>query len=104
MTNGSAGAAILAGGAGCCLLGMLSCAADLSKNLAVLMVFYPPAGPLSGVTTVSSLLWLATWFILARRWRDKTVAIGKVNAAAFALVGFGLLLTFPPFVDCLPGR
>jgi hypothetical protein len=50
------------------------------------------------------LLWLATWFILARRWRAKTVAIAKVNATAFLLLALGLLLTFPPFADFLQGK
>ena len=102
--NGPAGAAILAAGVGCCMLGLLACAADISKSLAELLTFYAPTGPLSGVTSSAILFWLATWFMLAKRWRAKTVAIGKINAAAFALLGLGLLLTFPPFMGCLLGR
>ena len=86
------------------MLGILACAADMSRNLAKLLTFYEPTGPLSGVTSASILLWLATWFILARRWRARTVAIKKINVVSCALLGLGLLLTFPPFMDCLPGR
>ena len=102
--NGPAGAAILAAGVGCCMLGVLACTADISKSFAKLLTFYTPTGPLSGVTSSAILLWLATWFILAKRWHAKTVPLGKINVVAFALLGLGFLLTFPPFMDCLPGR
>jgi hypothetical protein len=104
MTNGPAGAAILAAGLGCCMLGVLACAAERSRPLAQLLTFYQPTGPLSGVSSAAILSWLATWFILARRWRVKTVALAKINLVSFVLLGLGLLLTFPPFMDCLPGR
>jgi hypothetical protein len=101
LPNGPAGAAILAAGAGSAALGILSLAAEASKGLARLLTFYPPTGPLSGVSSVAILLWLATWFILAKRWRVRTVAIAKVNAAALVLLALGILLTLPPFADLL---
>ena len=104
MINGPAGAAILAGGMGCFILGFIAAAADISKSAASWLNFYKPTGPLSGVTSLSIFLWLLTWLTLARCWRKKMVALGKVNAVAFALLGMGLLLTFPPFVDYLSGR
>ena len=51
------------------------------------------------MTTVAILLWIVTWVILEGRWRSRTVAIGRINAAALALLGLGLLLTFPPLAD-----
>jgi hypothetical protein len=104
LSNGPAGAAIVSAGAGCAYLGILAVAADASKPLARLLTFYLPTGPLSGVSTVAILLWLGTWFILAKRWRKKTVAIAKVNATAFLLLVLGILLTFPPFGDLLLGK
>jgi hypothetical protein len=68
------------------------------------LTFYRPTGPLSGVTTVAILLWLVLWFVLARRWRLKDVAVGKINAAALVLLALGILLTFPPFADLLQGK
>jgi hypothetical protein len=104
LPNGPAGAAIVSAGAGCSALGILAVVADASKPIARLLTFYRPTGPLSGVSSMAILLWLATWFILARRWRAKTVAIAKVNATAFLLLALGLLLTFPPFADFLQGK
>ena len=102
--NGPAGAAILSAGVGCTLMGILSVAASASKPIAKLLTFYLPTGSLSGVSSVAILLWLATWFILAKRWRTKIIAIGKVNGAAFLLLALGVLLTFPPFAEFLQGK
>jgi hypothetical protein len=63
-----------------------------------------PVGTLSGVSTLAIIVWLASWFVLARLWGGRTVNLGKVNAVAFALLIVGLLLTFPPFMDLLQGK
>lgn len=97
--NGSGAAAILAAGIGCFALAVLSIAGDKSAFLKSLLVFYKPTGPLSGVTTVAILVWLFSWGILNWRWRSRTVAINRISAAALALLGLGLLLTFPPLAD-----
>lgn len=104
LPNGPAAAAILSAGVGCGVLGILVVAADAFKPLAKLFTFYLPTGPLSGVSSVAILLWLMTWFILAKRWRTRTVAIAKVNVTAFLLLALGILLTFPPFADLLQGK
>ena len=66
--------------------------------------FYNPSGTLSCVTTIGILVWLVSWFVLNRMWRDKTVAMVKINVASFALLAVGFLLTFPPFMDLLQGK
>ncbi len=81
------------------MVGVLAIAADKSPFLRKLFVFYPPTGPLSGVTTVAILLWVIVWAILEGRWRSRNVALGRVVFAAFVLLGMGLLLTFPPIAD-----
>ena len=102
--NGPGAAAILAAGIGSAVLGILSLAGDASDKIGKLLNFYNPAGTLAGVTTVTIVIWLVAWFFLARLWGAKTVAMGKINLAAFALLIVGLLLTFPPFMDLLQGR
>lgn len=102
--NGPAAAAILSAGIGCATLGILAVAGDASKGVAKLLTFYLPTGPLSGVSSLAIVVWLGVWFILAKRWGTKTVAIAKVNATAFALLALGILLTFPPFADLVQGK
>ena len=61
-------------------------------------------GTLSGVTTLGIIVWLVSWFALNRLWRTQTVAMVKINLAAYVLLAVGFLLTFPPFMDLLQGK
>jgi len=102
--NGPGAAAILAAGIGCAAMGILAFAGDASDAIGKALNFYNPTGTLSGVTTLAILVWLAAWFLLNRAWRARTVAIARVNVAAFALLAVGFVLTFPPFMDLLQGK
>jgi hypothetical protein len=99
LTNGSGAAAILAAGIGTLALAVLACAGEKSAAVRSSLIFYKPTGPLSGVTTATILTWFFTWGILEWRWRNRTVAAGRITAVALALLGLSLLLTFPPVVD-----
>ncbi len=66
--------------------------------------FYTPTGALSGVTDTAIIVWLASWYVLAKRWSSRDVAAGRVSLIAFMLLVVGLLLTFPPFMDLLQGK
>ena len=99
LTNGSGAAAILSAAIGSFALAVLALAADKSAHISSILVFYKPTGILSGVTTTAILTWLLTWGILEVRWGRKTVALGRINIVAFALLGLSFLLTFPPVGD-----
>jgi hypothetical protein len=102
--SGPGAAAILAAGVGCAAIGVLALAGDASPAVNRWLTLYPPSGALSGVTTAAIAIWLASWVVLARRWRGRQVALGPVNIAAFTLLAVGFLLTFPPFMDLLQGK
>jgi hypothetical protein len=85
-------------------MGIAAFAGDASQRLGKALNFYDPVGTLSGVTTVSIVVWLAAWFILSRLWATKSVALGRINQVAFALLLVGFLLTFPPVMDFLQGK
>ena len=97
--NGAGAAAILAAGMGAFLIAVFAIVADQCAAIKSMMIFCKPTGPLSGVTTCAIVLWLAVWAILHARWRNKTVSLAAVGAAAFALLILGFLLTFPPIAD-----
>src|SRR5690349_5878637 len=102
--NGPGAAAILAAGIGSAALGILAFWGDASDAMGKFLNFYNPVGTLSGVTDIAIIVWLVAWFILNRMWRNQTVALGKINTAAFVGLVIGLLLTFPPFMDLLQGK
>lgn len=104
MPNGPGAAAILAAGVGCFLVGLFALIGDAYTPAATFFTFYTPTGPLSGVTTSAIVIWLALWYVLALRWRTKTVNMRWVNLLAFLLLALSLLLTFPPFMDFLQGK
>ena len=104
LPNGPAAAAILAAGIGCGAVGILAFTGDASDSIGRMLNIYNPTGPLSGVTTIAIIIWLVAWFALDRMWRTRTVALGGINVAAFALLVVGFLLTFPPLMDLLQGK
>jgi hypothetical protein len=97
--NGSGAAAVLSAGIGSLAVAFLPIAADKSSFVKSLLIFYKPAGALSGETTVAILLWLAAWAVLDWRWRKRNLSLPRINITALALLGLSLLLTFPPVGD-----
>ncbi len=101
LPNGPGAAAILAAGFGCGMLGIFACGGDAFRVIGRALTIWPPAGPLSGVTTAAIAVWLAAWFALARRWARRDVNLARVNLAAGTMLIIGLLTTFPPIMDLL---
>jgi hypothetical protein len=97
--NGSAAAALVAGGLGSFAVGLMTVLAEASDGLRSALAFYPPAGPLSGKTTVAVAIWLVAWAVLGRLWGDKDVDFDRAATWAFVLLGAGLVATFPPFFE-----
>lgn len=104
VATGPGAAAILAAGIGCAVLGVFALLGDAFKGIAGFFNFYNPSGPLSGVTTSAIVVWLAAWFVLAKLWGGRDVAIARISAAAFVLLAVGFALTFPPIMDLLQGK
>jgi hypothetical protein len=102
--NGAGAAAILAAGIGCAALGVFTLLSDAFEGMKNLLTFYTPTGALSGVTTSAIVIWLAAWFMLAKKWKAREVALTKVNVMAFVLLMVGFALTFPPLLDLLQGK
>ena len=99
--NGPGAAAVLAAGIGCFTLGVVSVAADKVPELGRMLNIYRPTGPLSGVSTVSIVMWLASWAVFHYGWQRRDVNLRWTNGIAFVLLACGMLLTFPPIGDLL---
>jgi hypothetical protein len=97
LPNGIAAAALLASGIGCAALGIFIVLVELSPAIKSALTFNKGVGPLSGKTILAVAVWLVSWVVLHFAWRRRQVSFGKVWAATLALVGVGLIGTFPPF-------
>ena len=104
MTNGRGAAAVLAAGIGSFALALLALAGDASRSISAVLNFWNPTGPLSGVTDVAILIWLAAWLLLSRRWARRDVNLARINLISFAMFAAAILITFPPVMDFLQGK
>ena len=57
---------------------------------------YPPAGGLSGRTTIAVVVWLVGWVVLHQRWKKRQIETRRTTLLALILIGLGILFTFPP--------
>lgn len=97
--NGPALAAILAAGIGCAVLGIVTLWAEASAPFKALMLWWPPAGPLTGKTTVAVIAWLVSWIGLHLRWRHLEMSYTKVWTWTLVLIALGWIGTFPPVFE-----
>lgn len=98
LPNGEASAAFLAAGIGCLAMGVLTVLETAVGLLHTLLQFYPPAGSITGITTVMVIVWLVSWVILHKRWKSKQVNFTRIFMIALAFIFLGIVGIFPPFV------
>jgi len=104
LRTGPGAAALTAAGIGCATLGLLALLGDAFPAISHVLNVYKPTGALSGVSSGAIVVWLASWFVLNRRWRDADVDIGRTSIVAFVLIGIGFAFTFPPIMDLIQGK
>lgn len=94
LANGSAMAAFLGAGIGAFAMGAFVLLNEAGVFAAPAL--YGPAGGLSGRAAFATIAWLIAWGVLHARWAGCEVAPGPVWLLTLALVGLGILGTFPP--------
>jgi hypothetical protein len=92
--NGAIWAALLASGIGAFAMGLVVILNE--SGLFVAPTLYAPAGGVSGRTTIAAIVWLLSWILLHRRWRDHELESGRITVATVVLIALGVLGTFPP--------
>ena len=102
--NGSAWAALLAGSIGGLAFGVATDLSECSARAAKALLWYGPAGSLSGVAGVAIFIWVAVWGILHARWRKTRVAKpGILMGLTLTIAVLALVATFPPFYGLFGG-
>ena len=97
--NGPVAAALLAGGIGCAVLGVVTFAnmVDPTSAFSQWLVWYQPVGSLAGKSGLAIIAFLLAWAVLGLLWRRREMRFGKIAAISFILLAVGLIGTFPPF-------
>ena len=98
LPNGEAAAAIVAAGIGCLTMGILTVLETVIGGLRTVLQFYPPAGSITGITSLMVIAWLVSWVALYRLWKSKQVNFTKLFVIALMCILLGLVGIFPPFV------
>ena len=99
LNNGPAAAAILASGIGSFALGLFTTSAQAVAAIRNALNLYDPVGPLSGKTTGAVAVWLVTWVVFHRLWKNRQVNFTGVFIATLVMIALGLLGTFPLFFE-----
>ncbi len=103
--NGPVSAALLAGGIGAATLGLITLAVELigDSPFKTSLVWYGPAGPLSGKSGVAIITFFVAWAILHYAWKGKETDFARISTISFVLLAVGLFGTFPPVWHLLAG-
>lgn len=92
--NGAGLAAALAAGIGSLGMGMFVLANEAGIYAAPAL--YPPAGGLSGRSTLAVIVWLVAWAALHARWKGRTIDVAPVLRWTMVLALLGVVMCFPP--------
>jgi len=95
--EGPIAAAILAGGIGCFVLGLLTTLAEANASIKDWLNWNDDVGPLSGKTGLTVIVWLIVWAILHAIYRGRRFETRRALVIALILIALGVLGTFPTF-------
>jgi hypothetical protein len=97
--NGPVAAALLAGGIGCAVLGLVTFVNQVAPTNAFSqwLVWYKPVGALAGKSSLAIIAFFLAWLVLGLLWRRKELRFGRVALISFILLAVGFIGTFPPF-------
>jgi hypothetical protein len=104
MKNGPSAAAILAGGIGVAVLGILALLTELAASVNNALVWNKSVGSLSGKTIIEVAVWLVAWLVLGLSWKDKEVNLRPILIVSVILAAVGVLFTFPPVWSIFTGH
>jgi len=91
--------ALLAGGIGSAVLGLMTLLAEASTNIKTALTWSKPVGALAGKTGWAVIAFFVSWIVMHFVFRGKNVNFARFTTFALILLVFALLATFPPFFD-----
>jgi hypothetical protein len=97
LPDGPMAAALLGGGIGAFVLGLLTTLAEASSAFRDRLVLNAGVGPLSGKTVWATLIFIVAWAVLYGQLRHRDGLLRSATIAFVILTVLGLLGTFPIF-------
>lgn len=96
--NGPVAAGLLAGGIGAAVMGIVTVMNEIAPKSAfsTSLVWYKPAGGLSGKAGLSIIAYFVAWAILYFLFKEKETKFEQMALIALILLVIGLIGTFPP--------
>jgi hypothetical protein len=95
--EGPIAAAIIAGGVGALVMGIVTTLSEASTSIADKLQWSDRVGPLSGKTIVTVIAWLVAWAALHVAYRTKPFETRRALTIALVLIALGVVGTFPTF-------
>ena len=99
--SGPAAAVVLAAGLASFTLGLLSVLTAANASVSNALTLSDRVGDISGLTTAATVVFFASWGVLAIAWRRADPPLVRVAVATAVLIALGLLGTFPPFFNAI---
>jgi hypothetical protein len=103
LPNGPAAAALLGGGIGSAIFGMIVLFSELNESFATSLNWYKPVGPLFGKSLLGIAAFFISWAVLHFMWKDREVDFNRISTLSIILLAAALLFTFPPFWHLFTG-
>ena len=95
--EGPIAAAIIAGGVGAAVLGVVTTLAEASAGVKDWLQWSDRVGPLSGKTILAVAVWLVAWAVLHVVLRGRPYETRRALVVSLVLIALGVLGTFPTF-------
>src|SRR5512133_1959161 len=91
--NGPVAAALLAGGIGSAVLGLVTLIneANATSGFSKSLVWVKSVGGLSGKSSYAIIAFLLAWIVLHFAWKGKDIEFKTISVIAFILLAIGLL-------------
>lgn len=97
LPNGPVSAALLGGGIGSAIFGLLTLFSEVSASFGKSLNWVNPVGPLSGKSILGVTAFFVAWVVLHLMWKDKQTDFNRISTIALVLLVVALITTFPPF-------
>jgi hypothetical protein len=95
--EGPIAAAVIAGGVGAAVLGVVTTLAEVSEGVREWLQWSDAVGPLSGKVIVAVLVWLVAWAVLHVALRRRPYETRRALVVSLVLIAVGVVGTFPTF-------